>query len=436
MAELYPFRAYRYDSKRAGDINRLVTQPYDKISPELQQDYYRRSPHNVVRITKSLEKTENPDTDYPAAGATMRSWIRDSVLIQDPEPAIYVYYQDYEVEGEAKLRRGFIALLDLKRSAAGVLPHERTLAEPKEDRLRLMRAIECHEDLIFTLYSDDRLAVNTILDEAASAGRPEIEVRDDFGARHRIWTVNDPALIKQITQAMAAEELFIADGHHRFETSVNFMKECEGRGFKPAGLESFDKRLVACFNSADQGITILPTHRLLRDLPQFDSRNFLREAGRFCEIESVGSSALLWEKMKQARGSSHVFGFYAGDTHSFSQLRLKETAQADPLMLSQPEPYRHLDVSILHTLFFNRLLEIDEGKLVAQAHVDYARDREACVRRVNEGHYQAAFFLNPTSVEQVQRVAMLGERMPQKSTDFYPKLLTGLVFMKMEIAKP
>jgi uncharacterized protein (DUF1015 family) len=435
LAELHPFRAYRYNRTQAGDLDRLVTQPYDKISPELQQDYYRRSPYNVARITKSLEKTVNPDTDYSEASSTMQGWIRDSVLIQDPEPAIYVYYQYYEVEGKAEVRRGFMALLDLKHSGSGVLAHERTMAEPKEDRLRLMRATECNEDLIFMLYTDDKVAVNGMLDEAASLSHPEIDVSDDFGVKHRVWIVTNPAVIKKIAESMVPEELFIADGHHRFETSVNFMKECKASGFKPAGIESFDKRLVACFNSADRGITILPTHRLIRDLPEFNSRDFLGEAKRFFEIESVASSALLWEKMMAGRSSSHVFGFYPGDTRSFSLLRLKEEAKVDPFMLSHPEAYRHLDVSILHTLILNRLLGIDEGKLVAQAHVDYARDREACIRRVDDERYQAAFFLNPTSVEQVQRIAVLGERMPQKSTDFYPKLLTGLVFMKMEIAK-
>ncbi len=435
MALIHSFRGYRYNREIVGDLNLVVTQPYDKIPPDVQQDYHRRSPYNVARITKSLEKNEDPDTDYLETGRTFKRWLEGGILLQDPSSAIYAYHQDYEIEGERKLQRGFIALLDLKRDVSGILPHERTLAEPKMDRLRLMRSLECNEDFIYTLYTDDRLTVNKILENKTLGNTPDIEVKDDFGVTHRIWAITDPMSIRKIQDNMVTEELFIADGHHRFETALNFVKECEAHGWKPAATESFDKRMVTCFNSADQGTTILPSHRLVRDLPQFDSEHFLKAAEQYFTVEPVGSSAGLWDKMKRGR-EEHVFGFYSGDARKCCLLRLTEEGGVDPLMLAHPEVYRHLDVSILHTLILDRLLEIDEKKLVAQSHIDYARDRETCIKLVDEGKYQAAFFLNPTTVEQVQRVALLGERMPQKSTDFYPKLLTGLVFMKMAIAKP
>jgi len=436
MALISPFRGYRYNQEIVGDLSLVMTQPYDKISEELQQEYYRRSPYSVVRVTRSEEKNANPETDYAGAGGIFRGWVAQGILRQEAAPAIYAYWQDYEIEGERKRQRGFVALLDLKHVAGGILAHERTLDEPKMDRLRLMRATECNEDMVFMLYTDDRLVVNRILQERISGHAPDVEVKDDFGTRHRLWAVTDARAAKKIRDAMVPEELFIADGHHRFETSINYLKECEARAWKPAAPESFDSRMVTCFNSADQGITILPTHRLIRGLAQLDVRAFLRASEQYFEIERLGSAAQLWEKMKQARGVDHGFGFYAGGGRRFYLLRLKEEAKVDPLMLAHAEVYRHLDVSILHTLVLDRLLGIDEAKLVAQAHVDYARDREASIQTVNQGKYQAAFFLNPTTVEQVQRVALLGERMPQKSTDFYPKLLTGLVFMKMEIFKP
>ncbi len=435
MALIYPFRGYRYSREVVGNLNLVVSQPYDKIPADLQEDYHRRSPYNVARITKSLEKNENPDTDYRETAKAFRSWFDAGILVQDPAPAIYAYNQEYEIEGESKLQRGFIALLDLKHSGGDILPHERTLAEPKMDRLRLMRSLECNEDFIYTLYTDDKMTVNKILENKTSGSPPDIELKDDFGVTHRIWAITDPKAIRKIQDSMVTEELFIADGHHRFETALNFMKECEAHGWKPAAVESFDKRMVTCFNSADQGTTILPSHRLVRDLPGFNSEHFLKEAEQYFTIEPAGSSAELWNKMKRGR-EEHVFGFYAGDARKCCLLRLTEEGGVDPLMLAHPEVYRHLDVSILHTLILDRLLGIDEKKLVTQSHIDYARDREACIRLVDEGRYQAAFFLNPTTVEQVQRVALLGERMPQKSTDFYPKLLTGLVFMKMAIAKP
>jgi uncharacterized protein (DUF1015 family) len=432
MAQIYPFRGFRFNPQVTGDLNSVVSQPYDKIPESLQHKYYERSPYNVVRITRNREKNENAETDYPDAGSTLERWIAEDALVQDPAPAIYAYYQQYEIDGETRIQKGFVALLDLKHSGGGILPHERTLAEPKMDRLRLMRRTRSNEDMIYMLYTDDRLTVNRVLDETCSHRDPDIDVTDEYRARHRLWTITDPKAIRRISGAMVPEELFIADGHHRFETSLNFMKECEARGFKPASTESFDKRLVACFNSADQGTTILPTHRLVRGVPNFRSETFLEMAGQFFEIERTASANELWERMKAGAQVNHVFGFYPADTRCFHLLSLREEAKVDPLMLAHPEAYRHLDVSILHTLVLDRFLGIDEAKLVAQENVDYFREKHDCIREVDAGHYQAAFFLNPTTVEQMQRIALLGERMPQKSTDFFPKLLTGLVLMKME----
>ncbi len=435
MALIYPFRGYRYNASIVGDLNAVVTQPYDKIPEDLQKEYYRRSPYNVARITRSIEKIENPETEYPQAGETLKRWLDEGVLVQEAAPAIYAYARDYEVDGEKKTQTGFIALLDMKHSSGGILPHERTMAEPKMDRLRLMRQTECNEDLIYTLYTDEKSVVDKVVAEKVAGLTPDIVVTDDFGAAHRVWAITDAKAVRKIQEAMVPEELFIADGHHRVETSVNFMKECQAKGWKSSGPESFDKRLVACFNSADHGTTILATHRLVRDLPRFKSSSLLRKVGQYFEVVHLRSAAQLWELMKKER-ENHVFGFYPSDTNRPNLLRLKEEGGVDPLMLSHGEAYRHLDVSILHTLVLDHLLGIDEKSLVTQSHVDYARDREMCLRLVDEGKYQAAFFLNPTTVEQVQRVALLGERMPQKSTDFYPKLLTGLVFMKMKISKP
>jgi uncharacterized protein (DUF1015 family) len=248
-------------------------------------------------------------------------------------------------------------------------------------------------------------------------------VTDEYGAIHRVWAMTDAGALKKIQNAMLRQKLFIADGHHRFETSVNFMNECREKGWEPAAVESFDKRLVTCFNSAD-GVTILPTHRLIRDLPEFDPQKFLRSIEKDFRVEPVSSASVLWEEMRKGQ-SKNVFGFYPATLKKFYLIRLKK----------EPEEPRQLDVSVLHSLLLERFLGIDEGKLAAQSHLDYVRERELCIQLVDDDQYQAAFFLNSTTAEQMQRIASLGERMPQKSTDFYPKLLTGLVFMKMQIKK-
>jgi uncharacterized protein (DUF1015 family) len=423
MAFLYPFRGFRYSKAVVGDFNKVITQPYDKTTPSMQDQYYRQSPLNVVRITLNLEKRDDPETGYPDAGAAFRQWFEDKVLIQDSLPTMYAYYQEYEAEGQTRIQKGFIALLDLKNSGSGIIPHEHTLAAPKQDRLRLMRSIEGNEDLIYMLYSDDMLTVSRIMDRCISGKPPEIEVTDEYGAIHRLWAITDADALKGIQEAMAPRDLFIADGHHRFETSVNFMNECEQQGWKPAGLESFDKRMVTCFNTAD-GVTILPTHRMIRDLSGFDTRAFLRKITEYFEVEQVPSASVLWDRMKKGRGET-VFGFYPAGTGNFYFLRLGKDAAID----------RRLDVSVLHSLLLERYLGIDQGKLTAQSHIDYVRERDECIQLVDKGEYQAAFFLNPATAEQMQSIASRGEKMPQKSTDFFPKLLTGLVFMKMKISK-
>jgi uncharacterized protein (DUF1015 family) len=433
LALLYPFRGFRYNRNIVGDLNKVVTQPYDKTTPLMQEEYYQRSPYNVVRVTLNLEKRQDPETKYPDAGASFEQWFEEKVLIQDALPAIYPYYQEHFSEGRVKLQKGFIALLDLKDSGAGIAPHENTLAEPKQDRLRLIRSIEGNEDFIYMLYSDGKLTVNGIMDQAILGRQPEIEATDEYGAIHRVWTILDPEAQSRIQKAMNAQMLFIADGHHRFETSVNFMHECNKRKWKPVGVESFDKRMVTCFNSSD-GVTILPTHRLIRDLPHFDSHTFLRDIESRFDVETASTIDELWNKMKEGR-NANVFGYYPASWKKFFLLRLKTQAENDPLLLRHSKDYRRLDVSILHALLLERHLGIDENKLAAQAHVDYMRERESCIRLVDEGKYQAAFFLNPTTAEQMERIAITGERMPQKSTDFYPKLLSGLVFMRMGIKK-
>ncbi len=433
MALVYPFRGYRYNNQIVADLDRVVTQPYDKIPPDLQEEYYRRSLYNAVRITLNPEKNKNPDTGYEEAGAIYRNWIDEKVLLQDPSPAIYAYYQNYIFEGRGKIQKGFIALLDLKMSESGIIPHERTLAAPKQDRLRLIRSIESNEDSVFMLYSDEQLTVNRVMDEAVLDRPPDAEVTDDFGVRNRLWAVTDSDKLAKIRDAMRPQRLFIADGHHRFETSVNYMRECEQRKWSTDGIESFDKRMVTCFNIAD-GVTILPTHRLIRDLPEFDARNFMKAVQNHFDVREAPSRKNLFEQMKQD-SVRPVLGFYPENAKKFFLLKLKDAALDDPILEKYTEAYRRLDVSVLHILLLDHYLGIDESKLVSQSHIDYKRDIESCIELVDQGKYQGAFFLNPTTAEQVQRLGLEGERMPQKSTDFYPKLLTGLVFMKMNIKK-
>jgi uncharacterized protein (DUF1015 family) len=433
MAQVVPFRGLHYNTGVIGDLNKVVAQPYDKTTPAMQDEYYRRSPFNVVRVTLNREKNLDPETPYPEAGSIFRRWIEEKVLIRDEHPSFYPYYQEYTFENQVRLQRGFIALLDLKDSGSDIIPHEQTLAAPKRDRLHLMRSTEGNEDLIYMLYHDQQRTIDNIMDSSISGQEPEITVRDEYDVIHRIWSITRPEDLRAIQDSMRSRNLFIADGHHRFETAMTFMHECEQNGWRPACPESFDKRMVTCLNSAS-GVTILATHRLLRDLPSFDAGTFLLNIADHFTPESVSSADELWRKMKEKR-DEHVFGFFTGNADAYYLLHLVPSALEDTIMLKHSTAYRELDVSILHSLLLERHLGIDEAKLSAQTHIDYERDRDVCIQKVKEGAYQAAFFLNPTTAEQMQRIASMGERMPQKSTDFFPKALTGLIFMKMQIDK-
>ena len=432
MARLYPFQGFLYNQEVTGDPDKIFTQPYDKTSPAMRDEYYERSPYNVVRITLNREKQDNAKAAYSDAGEVFRKWIDQKVILRQKCPAFYPYHQECVIDGTTYRQKGFIALLDIKKSGEEIIPHEHTLAAPKQDRLQLLRSIEGNEDCIYMLYNDEDRTVNSVIDELIDGVSPAIETVDDFGATHRIWALTDPDAIMKIQRDIEPRDLFIADGHHRFETSVNFMRECEQNGWIPQEAESFDKRMVACFNSA-AGVTILATHRLLRDMPDFNAEKLLHSLEEHFTVDRTETSELLWERMLEGR-NRNVLGFYSGNG-MFYLLTVKPDALSDASFQNHSDPWRKLDVSILHTLILDRCLGINAEKLAGQSNIDYARSREACLERVDAGKYQAAFLLNPTTPRQLQSVASTGERMPQKSTDFFPKLLTGLVFMKMKIRK-
>lgn len=433
MPKIYPFRGYRYDTQRVGDLSRVVTQPYDKIGPALQQEYLQRSPYNLAWVIKSPEKKSDPETNYPEAGRRFHHWLQEGILKQDARPAIYPYIQQFTLEGQVRRRSAFVALLDLRGGSTQVRAHERTMAEPKQDRLRLIRATESNDGLIFMLYRDPADRANSALRQLTDSEPPAVRVTDDFGVDHQLWTVSDENFIRRVQEATSELELFIADGHHRFETALNFMNECDARGWKPAAVESFDKRMAALINAEDPGLLILPTHRLVQNVESFDPATFLQRTGEFFTRQSFEDLTTLQQHM--AGGPPTRLGFHASGYPGFHLLTLTRPSELRGLLPSASEDCVNLDVNVLHALILDHLLGIDEMKLVAGTHVSYERDAAGAVKKTARGEFQAVFLMNPTTTEQVLRVAGRGERMPQKSTDFFPKLLSGLVIMKMMILK-
>ena len=429
MAEIIPFRALHYDPKLVSGLERVVTQPYDKISTEMQARYYDLSPYNLARIIRGRQLPGDSPSDnvYTRAVRDFHQWIGRGVLTSDPEPALYPYQQRYTVPGRGagpvagrKLRRGFIALCRLEDYAAGVVHrHEETLSGPKADRLELLRATRAHFGQIFLLYTDPAGEVEQLLDPEPGA-KPWQHVEDEYGTEHVVGRVPDPNSIERVVEAMRPKKLVIADGHHRYETALAYRDECRARGVTDQRAEYVMATFV---RMESDGLTILPTHRVVRGLTPFDWDGFLSRARAIFEVEAdlVGLEARLSEA---GRGRT-VIAAYAGAGKA-ALLGLPASADLGDLLPGIPASLARLDVVVLHRLVLERLLGIDPQAVREEKNLAYVREFGAAIEEVDSARAQIAFLLNPTPIEAVRANAFGGRVLPQKSTDFYPKLLSGL----------
>jgi uncharacterized protein (DUF1015 family) len=441
MARIYPFRAWRYNPSvvRLDDV---VTQPYDKISPSMQQAYYQRNPYNLVRIILGLPElfdAERGESVYTRAGRDFRAWREQGVLVQEKDPCIFAYSQRFRVPGTevVKERRGFIAIGKLHEySEQVVFRHEQTLSKPKGDRLNLLKATHAHFGQIFMLYSDPAGSVERILYDGN--GPAEAEVTDEYGVLHRLWRVGDPAAIRLLTTAMADKKLIIADGHHRYETALNYSKERASA--LPAKAQLRTNQLpqpaypeaavmMTFVNMDSDGLVILPTHRVVHSLPRFDPAAFAHATEEFFTVEPLppGEGANYMDSLSRQQGTAFVAVTRAG---AFL-LRSKPEPVAAALA-SLPERQRQLDLSHLHSIMLDRLLGLDAEKVREQTNLRYLRDAGEAVDQVRRGEADVTFLTNPVSMEQLREVAFAGDVMPQKSTDFFPKLLSGLTIYALD----
>ncbi|MHB1700243.1 MAG: DUF1015 domain-containing protein [Acidobacteriaceae bacterium] len=453
MARVYPFRALRYNPSRVR-LEDVVTQPYDKITPGMQQRYYDRSPYNLVRIILGLpELFDNAENNvYTRAAANLAAWRANGVLALENEPAVFAYAQRYAVPGAQGLvreRRGFIALGELYDYAQKVVfRHEQTLAKPKSDRLNLLRATRAHCEQIYMLYSDPSHSTEKLLFPGGSV--PDIEVADDYGVQHLLWKVSDTNTINMLCAAMADKKLIIADGHHRYETALAYRAEREQAGTEPRAhtrqrvqgqlpRPEFPEAaaMMTFVNMDSEGITILPTHRSVFALKNFAPDAFLKQAELFFTVRRLeaasssretGSSRMLSQLASAAAdGASFIAAMKTGNC-----LLTIKAAAAEAALASLPPRQRKLDVAVLHTLVLERLLGLTPESIRQQANVHYWRDASEALSEVASDTADVAFLLNPVTLDQLREVAFAGEVMPQKSTDFYPKLLSGLTLYALD----
>jgi len=434
MAEIIPFKALRYDPHQV-KLEDVLTQPYDKITPEMQSRYYELSPHNLVRII--LGKSGETDTPafnvYTRAAEYLHDWRSGGILKQDSEPSFYLYSQTFTIPGTRDLaeRQGLIALGRIHDYSEGVVfRHEQTLAKPRADRLNLLNATKAHFGQIFMLYSDPEGMIEKLLSKKNEED-PDISVLDEYEVLHRVWRVSDPAVIITIQERMRDRKLLIADGHHRYETSLAYRNERRSESASRDSCAAYEFVMMTLIRMEGRGLVILPTHRIVHGLATFDREQMLEAAKRFFDIdridlrtESRSATTLLQEAGEN--GTS----FVAVTRQGPYLMRAKKRAIQEALG-HVSELQRELDVVQLHKLLLERILGISEEAIRNQENVKYERDAFEAISWVRQGA-NVAFLMNAAKVEQVSEIAFSGEVLPQKSTDFYPKLLSGLTIYALE----
>ena len=421
MTKIFPFRAWRY-AEKAGPPADLVTQPYDKIPPELQESYYSANPYNFVRLVKRKEEPGEggSSTVYEGAAETLREWTEQGILEQDTEPCFYAYFQEFRHpdSGRVFTRKGFIGLLEVEDYSAGVVHrHELTHSGPKLDRLELTRHTKAHFGQLFMLYDDPEAEIDSLLDQA-SEGTPLTKVDDEYGVTHRVWRVAEPAVVSRIQALMGSKKLLVADGHHRYETALAYAHE-------HPDLSGADRVMMTFVNMRAPGLVVLATHRVFDQLPGFDAADFLHRAGEKFEVHSFNDTDTLQRTMDDASANHVAIGaVFAGDAQHYLLTGKVGGASQDS------GPGSQLDVGVLHKVVIDRLLGISEKDVTELKHIRYVRGFQAAVEEVRSRRAQVAFLLRPVAVEQVAEISFAGGVMPQKSTDFYPKLLAGLTIYR------
>jgi len=420
MPILRPFRALRYDTKVAGDIRDLVAPPYDIIYDEWRDRLYDRNPYNIIRLIKTRDEPEEgevPDK-YRRAAGYISSWMGKGVLRREDAPAFYIRSETFELEGETRTRYGFVGLVRLEEFGRGIYPHERTLSGPKIDRLNLVKATRTNLSQVFGIYRDPGQEIQELV-RKVSSGAPEVSFRDEQDILRKMWILHDPETIYRIQERMRDRAIIIADGHHRYETALayrEFMAPVREKADEP-----FDYMSMYFSSVDDSGMTILPTHRKAGDMPSFSREIFLEKLSTDFEVkfpERVSIPEML-KLMKKNSAATGVIGFYTGGEFGIARLK-------------HPTVPKELDVEILHCKIIEKILNITREDIAAGKRLHFSQSPDHAIDDVNRRKDQIAFFLNPIRPEEMFPRVLNGNRMPQKSTYFYPKTLSGLVMYRID----
>ena len=441
--QIIPFRGYRFNPDQISNLEDVISLPYDQFKQHRDERFHDRHPYNIAHIIMN-PKTRNDsltDNQYTRSKKLLNQWLLDSVLLQDAELSIYPYYQDFCLpNGNYISRKGFVALGKVTEySSREVYPHERTMTKPKQDRLQLLRTTLVDSGLVFMLYSDPEGEIEGELDLLTNQNA-DITVLGPEGILNRMWTVSNNEGINKIQKAMKCKSVIIADGHHRYEVAQQFHKETANKFSQNPAWGNYGFKLMSFVRLESPAISILPLHRVLRDMSGFEPAQFLRRLETFFSVRSIPLNQrtlgkpleeLLEMLRQQHQAGRNAFGLYLPTLKYFALLTFRPNLAASlKWPLDKSETWCKLDVSILQVVIFNELLGIGDRELAQGGYIEYVSDANDAVSRVIRPPYQCAFLLNPTPVTQVQEVVESGDLLPQKSTHFHPKLMEGLVFAK------
>ncbi len=425
MAKIEPFRAIIYNPGEIKSLFSVVCPPYDIISPAQQQYYHGLHPHNLIHIL--LGKNIPGEDKYRRAAHLFKDWQRDKILVPDRSPAIYFYSQQYSLKGEKRTRLGFIARLYLEDKDSTIYTHEHTHLEPKEDRLKLLKVVKANLSPIFVIFPDKKRVIQHIYQKYIQGKLPFVDIVNDEKVAHKLWRLDSPDILDGIKAKMQNENIFIADGHHRYEVACAYRDEMKKKLAAPAPEAGFNYILAYFTNTDSSGLTILPIHRLVKFASKLGKPKFILSMKDYFDVEEIKDKIRFFFLMEKGGRSEHVLGMYYDKKYRL--LRLKNIKILDRLICDKPLEFRSLDVSILNYIVLKKVLGIDledEDALIFSPNVN------ELIEKVDNDDSHIAFFLNPVRIQQIVSVALTGQKMPAKSTYFYPKVLSGLVINKHE----
>lgn len=437
MAKVIPFQGLRYNTEKFKDLDAVTAPPYDIISPAEQQALYNKDEYNVIRLDYGMDFVSDDEKNnrYTRSAAYLEKWIAEQQLKFDEKPAFYIYEQIFSLGKENPFHslKGIIGLVQLEEfSKKVVLPHEKTISKAKEDRLKLMQATAANMSQVYSLYMDDDKAIARLLEEQCDSA-PDLTFVTEENITQNVWIVTDDALTGRISELFAEKQVFIADGHHRYETALNYRRMRHAEDGTQEGTQSYDYVMMMLVSMNDGGLFVFPTHRMVRGLESFDEVLLVGALTEEFAVSKIyfteGDYAEIIADRLANTVDETLFGLYTGQNYYYL-LKLKDIQSIDEVITGKSNAFKHLDVTVLHKLILEKHMGIDEENMKNQKNLVYTRDDHEAIAAVQNGEFDCVFFINPTKVSEIKEIAQANEKMPQKSTYFWPKLVTGIVMNK------